>query len=100
VPHYRALAKFPAVVEDIAVIVSRETAASSLVEEILEHPLASSAKVFDEYQGEPIPEGKKSLALSIAYQAPDRTLTDADVKKAREKIVARLTAKFGAELRQ
>ena len=100
VPHYRALAKFPAVVEDLAVIVSRDTAASSLVEEILAHPLASSASVFDEYQGEPIPAGKKSLALSIAYLAPDRTLTDADVKKAREKIVARLTAKFGAEPRQ
>jgi phenylalanyl-tRNA synthetase beta chain len=100
VPHYRALAKFPAVVEDLSVIVSRDTAASSLVEEILAHPLASSASVFDEYQGEPIPAGKKSLALSIAYLAPDRTLTDADVKKAREKIVARLTAKFGAEPRQ
>ena len=100
VPHYRALGKFPAVVEDVAVIVSRDTAASSLVEEILAHPLASTASVFDEYQGEPIPEGKKSLALSIAYQAPDRTLTDADVKKAREKIVGRLSAKFGAELRQ
>jgi phenylalanyl-tRNA synthetase beta chain len=100
VPHYRGLAKFPAVIEDVAVIVSRDTAASSLVEEILAHPLASSASVFDEYQGEPIPEGKKSLALSIAYQAPDRTLTDADVKKAREKIVARLASKFGAELRQ
>jgi phenylalanyl-tRNA synthetase beta chain len=100
VPHYRALAKFPAVVEDLAVIVSRDTAASSLIEEVLAHPLASAAAVFDEYQGEPIPEGKKSLALSIAYQAPDRTLTDADVKKAREKIVARLTAKFGAEPRQ
>jgi len=100
VPHYRALAKFPAVVEDLAVIVSRDTSAASLVEEILAHPLASAAAVFDEYQGESIPEGKKSLALSVAYQAPDRTLTDADVKKAREKIVARLTAKFGAELRQ
>jgi phenylalanyl-tRNA synthetase beta chain len=100
VPHYRPLAKFPAVVEDVALIVSRETAAASLVEEILAHPLASSASVFDEYQGEPIPAGKKSLALSISYQAPDRTLTDADVKKAREKIVARLAAKFGAELRQ
>ncbi len=100
VPHYRALAKFPAVVEDVALIVPRETASSSLVEEILAHPLASSASVFDEYQGAPISEGKKSLALSIAYQAPDRTLTDGDVKKAREKIVARLAAKFGAELRQ
>jgi phenylalanyl-tRNA synthetase beta chain len=100
VPHYRALAKFPAVVEDLAVIVSRDTAAASLVEEILAHPLASSASVFDEYQGESIPAGKKSLALSIAYQAPDRTLTDVDVKKAREKIVSRLSAKFGAELRQ
>jgi phenylalanyl-tRNA synthetase beta chain len=100
VPHYRSLAKFPAVVEDVALIVSREIAAASLVEEILAHPLASSAAVFDEYQGEPIPAGRKSLALSISYQAPDRTLTDADVKKAREKIVARLAAKFGAELRQ
>jgi len=100
VPHYRALAKFPAVVEDLAVIVSRDTAAASLVGEILAHPLAASAAVFDEYQGEPIPEGKKSIALSIAYQAPDRTLTDADVKKAREKIVAKLSAKFGAEPRQ
>ncbi len=100
VPHYRALAKFPAVVEDLAVIVSRDIEASSLVEEILAHPLASSASVFDEYQGEPIPEGKKSLAVSISYQAPDRTLTDADVKRAREKIVSRLSAKFGAELRQ
>lgn len=100
VPHYRALAKFPAVVEDIAVIVSRDMESSALVEEILSHPLASSATVFDEYQGAPIPDGKKSLALSIAYQAQDRTLTDGDVKKAREKIVARLAAKFGAELRQ
>jgi phenylalanyl-tRNA synthetase beta chain len=100
VPHYRALARFPAVVEDLAVIVSRDTAASSLVEEILAHPLVREAAVFDEYQGEPIPEGRKSLAFSIAYQAPDRTLTDADVKKAREKIVARLAAKLGAEPRQ
>jgi phenylalanyl-tRNA synthetase beta chain len=81
-------------------MVSRHTAAAALVEEILAHPLASAASVFDEYHGEPIPPGRKSLALSISYQAPDRTLTDADVKKAREKIVARLAAKFGAELRQ
>jgi phenylalanyl-tRNA synthetase beta chain len=99
VPHYRAFAKFPAVVEDLAFIVSREVSASALVEVILAHPLASSASVFDEYQGDPIPAGKKSLAISISYQAPDRTLTDADVKKAREKIVSRLASKLGAELR-
>jgi phenylalanyl-tRNA synthetase beta chain len=100
VPHYRPLPKFPPVVEDIAVVVSRDTEASALVDEIRSHPLVGSATLFDEYEGEPIPRGKKSLALSIAYQAPDRTLTDADVKKAREKIVSRLTARFGAELRQ
>jgi phenylalanyl-tRNA synthetase beta chain len=100
VPHYRAFAKFPAVVEDLAFIVGRDTPASGLIEEILSHPLASSASVFDEYHGAPIPAGKKSLAISVSYQAPDRTLTDADVKKAREKIVAKLSAKFSAELRQ
>ncbi|HEY7820076.1 MAG TPA: phenylalanine--tRNA ligase subunit beta, partial [Vicinamibacteria bacterium] len=100
VPHYRPLPKFPPVVEDIAVVVSRDAEASALVDDIRSHPLVGSATVFDEYEGEPIPRGKKSLALSIAYQAPDRTLTDADVKKAREKIVSRVAARFGAELRQ
>jgi hypothetical protein len=48
-------------------------------------------------QGESIPAGKKSRAFSIAHHAPDRQLTDADVKKAREKNVARSFAGDGVD---
>ena len=44
--------------------------------------------MFDQYTGAPIPEGKKSLAYSISYRAPDRTLTDAEVNRVHEQVVA------------
>jgi phenylalanyl-tRNA synthetase beta chain len=100
VPRFGAVSKFPAVMEDLAVVVSRDVTAGSVLEEIAAHPLVASARVFDEYAGEPVPEGRKSLAFSISYQAPDRTLTDADVAKARERILKHLQAKWKAELRQ
>ncbi len=99
VTHYQSFSKYPAVVEDLAIVVDREQTASSVLSEIQVHPLVASARVFDEYTGEQVPEGKKSLAIAVSYQAPDRTLTDADVAKARDKIVARLGARCGAELR-
>ena len=80
-------------------LIDAEETAASLLVEIENHPLVSEARVFDEYQGAQVPEGKKSLAISVSYQAPDRTLTDKDVAKAREKILGRLRAKLGAELR-
>ena len=99
VAHYRPFSKYPAVVEDLAVVVDREQTAATVLAEIIAHPLVANAGVFDEYAGEQVPEGKKSLAFAVSYQAPDRTLTDADVAKAREKIVSRLRARCGAELR-
>jgi phenylalanyl-tRNA synthetase beta chain len=99
VPQFATVSKFPAVVEDLAIVVSRDVPAGAVLDEIAAHPLVASARVFDEYAGEPVPEGKKSLAFSISYQAPDRTLTDADVAKARERILARLTKSWGAALR-
>ncbi len=100
VPRYRPVSKFPAVIEDLAVVVSVDTTAGAVSAEIQGHPLVASVRAFDEYQGDPVPEGKKSLAFQVSYQAPDRTLTDADVAKARERILARLQSRLGAELRQ
>jgi len=99
VSHYRSISKYPAVVEDLAVVVDGDLPAASVLAEIEGHPLVARARVFDEYAGAQVPAGKKSLAVSVTYQAPDRTLTDSDVAKAREKIVARLRAKCAAELR-
>jgi len=99
VASYESMSKFPPVTEDLALLVDIDQSAATLLAEVEGHPLVASAGVFDEYIGEQVPAGKKSLAISIAYQAPDRTLTEADVSKARGKIVARLSAKCGAELR-
>ena len=58
-----------------------------------------SADLFDEYRGKGVPEGKKSLALRLRFQATDRTLTDADVAKVQQGLVIRLSKELGAELR-
>jgi phenylalanyl-tRNA synthetase beta chain len=55
--------------------------------------------LFDEYAGEQVGSGKRSLAFSLTYQAPDRTLTDADARKIRERIARALTDELGAVLR-
>ncbi len=56
-------------------------------------------RLFDLYRGGQVGSGKKSLAYSIVYQAPDRTLTDKDVGKIRHKIITLLERELGAELR-
>jgi len=49
------------------------------------------AALFDQYEGAPIPQGRKSLAYSISYRAPDRTLTDEEVNELHGKLVCELT---------
>ncbi len=97
---YTPVPRFPAVEEDLAFIVDRETPAARIRALLLAHPLVASAEPFDEYMGPPVPEGRKSLAFAIRYQAPDRTLSDADVARVRDSLVARLRRELGAELRR
>ena len=66
---------------------------------IQQAPLVRSARLFDVYSGPQVPSGKKSLAFSVSYQAPDHTLTDEEVARQRERILARLRQELGAELR-
>ena len=56
--------------------------------------------MFDVYRGEPVAAGKKSVAFSVAFQSPERTLTDEDATRLRGAIVAALAERFGAELRE
>jgi phenylalanyl-tRNA synthetase beta chain len=56
--------------------------------------------LFDIYRGEPIPAGQKSLAYSLTYRHPDRTLTDKEVAKVHAKIADRLGKEIGAQLRE
>jgi len=61
--------------------------------------LLRAAEIFDVYRGEQVGAGKKSVALAAAFQSPDRTLSDEDAAKLRERVVAALGEQFGAELR-
>ena len=91
----------PVVYEDIAIIVDQPVPAGQVATLIRQTggKLLVDLQLFDIYQGAPIPEGKKSLAYALTFQAPDRTLTDEDVRKQRFKIVSRLERDLGATLR-
>src|SRR5574341_220034 len=93
--------EFPPVLEDIALIVD-ESIPASQVEALIRQTGGKSVtnvRLFDFYRGEQIGAGKKSLAYSLTYQAPDKTLTDAEAAAIRNKIVKRLEQEIGARLR-
>jgi phenylalanyl-tRNA synthetase beta chain len=92
---------FPAVYQDIAVVLPAEVGATALREAVLAGggELLRRAEIFDLYEGEQLGEGRKSLALRLEFRAPDRTLTDEDVATRRSSIEAELT-KIGGSLRE
>jgi len=93
--------RFPAVSQDLSVVIDEDFSAQKVQEAIVEAGgrLLRRVELFDLYRGEQIPPGKKSLAYSLTYQAEDRTLTDDEVAKVQERIVRRLAEELGAELR-
>jgi len=98
---YRDLPRFPPVRRDLAFVVGEDLPAGAVTEALLRAggELLQDAVLFDVFTGPPIPAGKKSLAFSVDFRAPDRTLTDAEADVAVRAIVARLARDFGAELR-
>ncbi|MDX6553691.1 MAG: phenylalanyl-tRNA synthetase beta chain [Gaiellales bacterium] len=98
---YRDLISFPPVRQDIAVILSAEVSAARLVEVIREAggALLTSAEVFDVYEGPQVGDGRRSLAVHLIFQSPERTLTDEDADAVRERIVAAVGERLGGELR-
>jgi phenylalanyl-tRNA synthetase beta chain len=98
---YDDVITYPAVRQDIAVTVSEAIEAGALVAAALRAggKELREARVFDVYHGDQVGEGRKSVALHLAFQAPDRTLTDEEAAALRERIVTALAERFGAELR-
>ncbi len=101
-PEYTSPSKFPEVRQDIALLVDASVPAGRVLDIARSHRSGTtriSAELFDEYRGKGVPEGKKSLALRLRFQAADRTLTDSDVAKVQNGLVVRLSKELGAELR-
>jgi phenylalanyl-tRNA synthetase beta chain len=97
----RDIPRFPPVHRDLAFVVDATVPAGAVGEEIASAggDLSDSVVLFDVFTGAPIPEGKKSLAFSVAFRAPDRTLTDEEADEVVQRIVQAVAARFGAELR-
>jgi phenylalanyl-tRNA synthetase beta chain len=98
---YEDVITYPAVRQDLAFVVDEDVPAADLIDVASEAAGAElrEARIFDVYRGGQIPPGKKSLALHVAFQSPERTLSDDDAQALRARIVAALAERFGAELR-
>lgn len=97
-----AVSPFPAVFQDIALIVADEVAAQSVIDAVREGagPLLEDVRLFDVYTGPQIGEGRKSLAFALRFRAPDRTLTEDEASAAREAAVENAARLLGAEQRR
>lgn len=101
VPAWRGLPRFPAVLRDLAVVVPQELPNEQVRRVILEvgAPLVEEALVFDVYTGPQVPAGRKSVAYALRYRSPERTLTDAEVVQAHQRIVSEVQQRLGGALR-
>jgi phenylalanyl-tRNA synthetase beta chain len=93
--------RYPAADRDISFIVDESTAHGDLepvihaaAGDLLEH-----VELFDIFRGDAIPTGRKSMAFSLRYRAPDRTLDDEEVSAAHTRVEQALRSQFGAEVR-
>lgn len=98
---YQVIPRFPSISRDIALVVDTNTVAGDIKKVIIEAggSLLKEVSIFDLYEGEHMEAGKKSLAYSLKYFDPERTLTDEEVTKAHEKVLTAVKEKSGAELR-
>ena len=98
---YREISRQPRARRDLAVLLDAAVRSGDVVEAIRKTAGSSlrSVTVFDRYEGKGVPEGKVSLAFRLEFQRTDRTLTDAEVGKAVDRVVGTLSERFGGELR-
>jgi phenylalanyl-tRNA synthetase beta chain len=101
IPRAQSLPRFPAVERDLAVVVDEHVAAGSLLAAIEESAgdLLEIARAFDEYRGTQVPEGYKSIAFTLTFRSPERTLTDAEVDKVMTDIKNALEKRHHARVR-
>jgi phenylalanyl-tRNA synthetase beta chain len=99
---YRELPKFPAVVRDMALVVDESVTHGEVVAAIekARNKVLERVGLFDIFRGGSIPTGRKSMAYSLTFRAPDRTLTDAEVNAAHEQLKRQLQEALKCEIRE
>ncbi|HZD97391.1 MAG TPA: phenylalanine--tRNA ligase subunit beta [Micromonosporaceae bacterium] len=97
----RPLSNYPPALIDVALVVDASTAAGDVQAALVDGagPLLESVRLFDVYTSDALGAGRKSLAYSLTFRAPDRTLTGEEAIGARDAAVAVAADRFGATLR-
>ncbi|MGB9552932.1 MAG: phenylalanine--tRNA ligase subunit beta, partial [bacterium] len=101
-PAFQPYPRFPSVRRDIAVILD-EDVPYFCVEEVIKRAsgeFLENLEFFDFYQGPNIPQGKKSLAFSLTFRHPQRTLLEAEVNQFMQRVEEELASQLKAELRK
>ena len=98
---YKPLPKFPAVERDFAMLCDIDIPVGNLEQAIVSGAsrLLEKVELFDVYTGSQIPEGKKSVAFSVALRSSEGTLSDTQIEEVNSRIIKKLEA-AGAELRK
>jgi phenylalanyl-tRNA synthetase beta chain len=101
IPAFKAYSTYPASDRDIAFFAPVKVSVAEIERSINKaaKELLESVELFDEYQGEHVPKGQRSLAFRLVYRASDKTLTDSEVEPVHQKVREALVEKFGVSLR-
>ncbi|MFC2130056.1 phenylalanine--tRNA ligase subunit beta [Bacteroidota bacterium] len=102
IPYYSQVPPYPGIARDLGFIVDKSLTAKEIQNEIMNKGgnLLKSSVVFDVYEGKSIEKGKKSIAYSLNFSSPKRTLKDEEVDITVDKIVHAVEKKFNARLRK
>ena len=96
---FAAFSRYPSAVRDLALVLDASVPARQAQEIIESGPLVVRATLFDLFEGDPLPEGKKSLAFTVEFQSPSKTLETAEINHAVASIIERMERETGAALR-
>jgi phenylalanyl-tRNA synthetase beta chain len=98
---YREVSKFPAVKRDLALLIDKNILYFDLFESTqkLNLNLLKSVQLFDVYEGDKLPVGKKSYAMSFVLQDEEKTLSDSEIEKTMNELIRNFQKNFKAELR-
>jgi phenylalanyl-tRNA synthetase beta chain len=99
---FKPLPQFPSSRRDVAMLVPEATTHDAVLQTVKQAKAANleSVELFDMFRGKHVPAGQKSLAYAFTYRSPEKTLTDAEVNAAHEKLVAQFKQHLGATVRE
>jgi len=99
---FRELPRFPEVKRDLALLLDKNITFAQVLSTArkAERKLLKKVSLFDVYEGDKLPEGKKSYAVSFILQDPEKTLTDPQIDQAMQRLIQAFEKETGARIRQ